>query len=447
MRPDGVSWVRFVVLGGAGHMGSHIARYLLEVSDGDVVIADYQAAKAHDLARELGSRVDATYVDARNRDSLLLALRDADVAIGAVGPFYQFAPKMAWAALESGVQYIDICDDYSPIDILFEFDAVARRSGTTVITGLGWTPGLSNVLARHGAEQLDTVREVRIAWVGGAADAEGRAVIKHVLHAVSGQIPTYRNGQVVSVPAMSEPELVNFPEPLGATEVFHVGHPEPLTIPRSIPAPLVSLKGALTPRWNNWLAKSLVSSGLTSSQRRIDQLTGLVHRLEGVIGTGGIALSGLRVDVAGIRGEELVTLSYSTVDRMARLTAIPAAVGAVMLAGGEIESPGVFAPEAIIDPAQFLEALAAQGIDIQVSESATGVTAPQAPLVATEVAPAPPIPAAQLADGTVAKVVLAVEQRAVLQLRRPHLPSAALSDGQVAAVHLNLDGQTKNQET
>lgn len=436
--------MRFVVLGGAGHMGSHIARYLLNVSDGQVVLADYQVAKARALAAELGERVEATFVDARNRDSLLLALRDADVGIGAIGPFYRFGPKMAWAALESRVPYLDIGDDYGPIDVLFEFDAVARRSGTPIITGLGWTPGLSNVLARHGADQLDQVKEIRIAWVGGAADAEGQAVVKHVLYAVSGSVPTYRDGRITHVSATSEPEVVRFPDPLGAVEVSHVGHPEPLTIPRSIPAQTVSLKGALTPRWNNRLARTLVGFGLASSPRRIDRLSNLVHRLEGLLGAGGVALSGLRVDVTGSRGDRLITLSYSAADHMARLTAVPAAVGAAMLARGEIGTPGVFAPEAVLDASRFLNELAAQGINIEADESVVRIMESKGTVATASArrAPAPQVPAAEVSAGRVAEVALAVERSARSAPSAAPVPSATLGDG-VAWVRLRLNRQTE----
>lgn len=448
--------MNIVVLGGAGDMGSHIVRDLIEHSDARVIIADYQVAKARALARSFGKRAQGIFVDAGNRDSLLLALRNADVAVGAVGPFYRFAPKMAWASLESHVDYVDICDDHGPIETLFEFDAVARKQGVTLITGLGWTPGLSNVLARHGANQLDQADEIRIAWVGGAADPHGLAVIEHVLYAVSGRVPTYRDGRWVKVPALSEPEIVEFPEPLGDIEVFHVGHPEPMTIPRTIPAWTVSLKGALTPKWNNRLAAMLVRLGLTSSQSRIDFMSRLISRLERVIGAGGVALSGLRVDVSGTRSGEQVTLTYSIADRMAQLAGIPAAIGALMLARGEIEEPGVFAPEAIIDPVPFLDALAERGIEIIKHETVVAEPAAEEVPVEIEVEEAieeviaakgpatSGVPSARLIDGEVVEVGLDLKPGRRLETAgeavpiTDRIPSGTLREGEVVEVALAL---------
>lgn len=365
-----------VVLGGAGDMGSYVVRDLLEHSDARVTIADYRVKQARKLAAELGERAAGMFVDANNRDSLLGAMRSADAVVGCIGPFYAFAPRMVRAAIRAGVNYVDICDDYGPMEELFALHEDAQAAGTTVITGLGWTPGLSNVMARKAADQLDEVDEIRIAWVGGAADSQGLAVIKHVFYAITGDVPTYRDGQWVDVPARSGRERVEFPQPLGAIEVFHSGHPEPLTIPRYIEAKTVSLKGSLTPRWNVLLASLFVKLGLTRTPGRIDRLARLVHRIEGLFRAGGVPLSGLRVDVRGRRDGEGWTYSFTTADKMGRLTGIPAAIGAVMLARGEIEPRGVLAPEGCIEPEPFLAELSKRGIEVEESRSPTASAIP-----------------------------------------------------------------------
>lgn len=447
--------MKFVVLGGAGDMGSHIAANLIEHSDAQVIIADYRLSRAQALARRLGERAEGIFVDAGNRDSLLLALRGADVAIGAAGPFFQLAPKTAWAAIESQVPYIDICDDHEPIDVLYEFDIVARKAGVTLITGLGWTPGLSNILARRGADRLDRVDEIRIAWVGSAADSQGLAVVKHVLYTISGNVPTYRDGGWTKVPALTEPEVVEFPEPLGKIKVSHVGHPEPLTIPRTISAQTVTLKGALTPAWNNRLAAILARMGLTSSERRIDRVSRLIHRFEGMLGAGGVPLSGVRVDVSGTRNNKPVTLTYSAADRMSRLTGIPVTIGAIMLAEGKIEEPGVFAPEAIIDPDPFLDRLAEHGIEIfeeEEEEPAEAVERTPARIKVEVPAEEAPdilsVPSARLSEGQIVEVVLDLDRGRPVETApqediSPSMPSAALHEGEIVEVALALN----NEET
>ena len=393
--------MHIVVLGGAGDMGSYVVRDLVEYTDARVTIADYRVKQARRLATRLGERATGIFVDARNRDSLLGAMRDADAVVGCIGPFYAFAPRIAREAIRAGVHYVDIGDDYGPMEELFFLHEDAQAAGTTVITGLGWTPGLSNILARRAADQLHEVDEIKVSWVGGAADSQGLAVIKHVLYAITGNVPTYRDGQWLEVPARSGRERVEFPEPLGTIEVFHCGHPEPLTVPRYISARTVSLKGSLTPRWNVLLASLFVRLGLTRTPTRIERLARLVHSIEGLFRAGGIPLSGLRVDVTGLKDGQEWTYSFAATDKMGRLTGIPAAIGAVMLARGEIEARGVFAPEGCIDPEPFLAELTKREIDIVESRSPTAGVVPEpgemrVPVPPEEamapVEPRPPIP-------------------------------------------------------
>ncbi len=50
---------------------------------------------------------------------------------------------------------------------------------------------------------------------------------------------------------------------------------------------------------------------------------------------------------------------------MKNITSIPAALGAVVLAHGEIAERGAFAPEAVIDPGPFLARLEPLGVKIE----------------------------------------------------------------------------------
>ncbi len=356
--------MRIVVLGGCGDMGSHVVRDLIAHSDARITLADYRLDAAERFAGELGDRANAVFVDAEEQASLIEAMEGADAAVGCIGPFYHFAPKLVRAAIRAGVPYVDICDDWGPMDELVAMDGDARDAGVTVINGLGWTPGLTNLMARKAAVELDAVDEVRMYWGGGAADSQGLAVVMHVFYAVTGEVPTVRGGERVMVPAGSGKEMVDFPAPLGSVEVFHCGHPETLTVPRVIPADTVFLKGGLTPRWNNRLAELLVRLGLSKSHASIQRVSRIVHRLEGIIGAGGAPYSGARVDVVGQRDGAPATVSYGVTDKMGRLTGIPAAIGAVMLARGEIASPGVHAPEDVLEPDQIFGPLRERDIHV-----------------------------------------------------------------------------------
>jgi len=75
--------------------------------------------------------------------------------------------------------------------------------------------------------------------------------------------------------------------------------------------------------------------------------------------------SAVRVDVGGWVDGIYRQVSYRTAAHMPELTALPLAIGALMLARGELHAPGVVAPEACIEPDPFLAELERRGVAIQ----------------------------------------------------------------------------------
>jgi lysine 6-dehydrogenase len=363
-----VDTMKIVVLGGYGDMGQGAVQDLIAHTDAEVVIADYRIEKAKEYAAQLGPRATAVFVDANDPALLASVVQGADAMVGAIGPFYRYALKMATAAVQARVNYVDICDDYGPIREVFALDEVAKAAGVTLITGLGWTPGITNLMCRLGASRLDSVDEIKVSWAGGAEDSQGLAVVMHVFYAVTGMVPTYKDGQWVDVEAGTGKEPVDFGGVLGTVKVFHCGHPEPMTVPRYIKARAVSLKGALTPEWNNGLAEVFVKLGLTSTPRRIETVSKIIHKVEHILGAGGVPFSGARVDVIGEKDGQPRTVTYRTVDKMKRLTGIPAAIGGWMLAQGQVKAKGVYAPEGCLEPEPFFAELAKR--DIKIEETA-----------------------------------------------------------------------------
>jgi lysine 6-dehydrogenase len=365
--------MKIVVLGGAGEMGRRAVRALATFPEVDqITVADLDLARAEALADDLGGRprLRAVQVDAMDEDSLRAVLSGSDVAASAVGPFYLFERRVAAAAIAAGVDLVTLCDDHDATLAVLELDGEARRAGRRIVTGLGWTPGLSNMLALRGAALLDRAREVHIAWAGSNADSKGHAVMLHTLHIFSGHVPSFRNGAMTTVRAGSGGGLVTFPPPIGDVRCFHVGHPEPITLPRHLPGlEAVTLRGGLSEPFLTALARAVTWVGLADTPRKRSVLGRVIERALPVlerIGPPSVACSGLRVDVIGERGGRPAKVSFQAADRMENLTGIPLAIGAVLLGRGAIVAMGVMAPEApgAVPPDLLLEELARHGVHV-----------------------------------------------------------------------------------
>ncbi|MEW6276879.1 MAG: saccharopine dehydrogenase NADP-binding domain-containing protein [Bacillota bacterium] len=360
-----------VVLGGAGHMGGRVVNELAESGEVRVRIADFNLEKAREMASRYGERAAARFVDANQRESLLSALQGAVAVVNCVGPFYRYAAKIAAVAIQAGVNYIDICDDDDATIALLSFDQMARKQGVTLLIGMGWTPGISNLLALYGARQMDHPAEIELTWVGSSADSEGLAVIKHVVHAVTRNVPMYENGEWRDVPALSGVAEVAFPAPIGTVSAYFCGHPEPVTLPRFISGlQRVVVRGYLLPADLQQLINTLITLGLVDREEKVDALSGLLQPLlpflTGFSTTQAPAVSAIRVDVRGTHHGGPAQKAYCIVDKMDRLTGIPPAEAALMLVKEEIKpGAGVFAPEGCLDPEKFFARLALKNIKMQ----------------------------------------------------------------------------------
>src|SRR5690606_38902024 len=103
------------------------------------------------LAEEIGGPSRAVSLDVSDHDALVAALKGHDVAAGSVGPFYLYEARIAKAAIDAQVPYVSICDDHDAAEKVFALDGLAKERGVTILTGAGWTPGLTNILAKKGA--------------------------------------------------------------------------------------------------------------------------------------------------------------------------------------------------------------------------------------------------------------------------------------------------------
>ncbi|MGI5882304.1 MAG: saccharopine dehydrogenase family protein [Dethiobacteria bacterium] len=363
--------MKIVVLGGTGDMGSAAVEDLIKFTDvGQVTIAARNTAAAEKLALSLGDpRIVVQKFDAASPGDLIRVMQGHDVAAGALGPFYRFEKPLVRAALAAGVDYVSICDDHDAVQEVLPFDQAARDKGRRIITGLGWTPGITSIFARKGFGELEETESIGVYWAGSVGDSEGLAVILHTLHIFTGRVTSFQQGREVAVKAGTGKAIVQFPEPLGKVQVFHLGHPEPVTLPRYLPGLReVTLKGGLAESYLHILAKTMVALGLTSTDSRKQKLGWLMKKMLPLFPTNKKrALSGAKVEITGWRGGKNMRISYATVDQMRRLTGIPLSIGAGMLAKGIISRYGVFGPEAegAIGADTFLQELARRDIKVE----------------------------------------------------------------------------------
>ncbi len=374
--------MRIIILGGCGEMGSEATRDLARTSDFDeILVADMNVEKARALADELGGgRVRAERVDASDEQALSERLKGFDVVANCTT--YHFGMTATRAAIRAGVNYLDLGGLFNTPKQL-ELDAEARAAGVTVCLGCGATPGVTNLLARRAADQLDEVDEVHVAFASYRSIAPSAGLLDTVLDEFSPGSRRFfwRDGEFVEVPAFSGAKQVRFEGPVGAVETYYVPHSETHALPRFLGkgVRLVDVRGTWGPEIMRALrvfadfqltgdvAVPLDGREINSKQFLRKHI--LEHASE--VGGDGEWAFLLNVEVVGRRGGESRHFEYTTshppraewgTTATARVTGIPASIGAQKLARGEAARTGVMSPDACFDPQSFFEELRRRGI-------------------------------------------------------------------------------------
>ncbi|MGM0578155.1 MAG: saccharopine dehydrogenase family protein [Myxococcota bacterium] len=379
---------RIVVLGAAGGIGRVATEALSSFDVFDrIAVADVRRDAARQVVDALGDRRMAPrVVDATDPSSLAAILEDADVVLNCVGPFYRFGPPILEAAIEAGVDYVDVCDDLEPTRRMLEMDGRARERGVRALLGMGNSPGLANVFVRLCADGLlDRVEGADIMHVHGGEPDEGPAVVQHRIHAMKTDIPLFVDGEFVSVRQLEESGQAYVVETdfhdVGRCPVHPYPHPETITLPQHIPGLRRATNlGVILPLSYFRLTQDMVRAGACSEAplsvrgRPVVPLdVSVAHilsrRAELLAEAGMTGPTGcLKVVVSGERHGEPRSYVFQLSSRTAGAgegTGIPAAAGAVLMARGAVEGPGVLPPEAAVKPLDALgtafEAVRAMG--------------------------------------------------------------------------------------
>jgi lysine 6-dehydrogenase len=361
-----------VAILGCGMEGRRVAhRLAASKAVSHLIVADKYEELASKLAGKIGPKAASRQVDVTDRKSLEEILEQVNITFNGVGPYYKYAFGVIQAAIAQKVHYVDLNDDYDAVEELFlrsDYDAQAKQAGITVLCCIGATPGLTNVLAKYGSQQLEQAKAVHCYFAynyyGGI-----RTVTEHMLHCLSGEVTQFLGGKYVKVKPFGGREAIKFLNPvasINSVEAYYCGHSEPITLPRFIPGlEEATLKLSCYQPEANILLSDLVKYGFANR----DRIAGLAESPADYIAEYMASPEGapyfdikmvegdnlvMQVEVLGESNGQQVRLLYEVHDQVAHTIAGSAAVAIESLIRGEISTKGLVAPEGCIDPVPFL---------------------------------------------------------------------------------------------
>jgi saccharopine dehydrogenase (NAD+, L-lysine forming) len=253
-----------ILLVGAGGVGTALARIAARRPFAELVIADYDLARAQ-RAASVRDGFQAVQLDARDERAVLevLTQRRCDVLMNATDP--RFVMPLFRAALQAGTHYLDMAmslshpdreDPYSRTGVKLGDDQFAMApawdwAGKLALVGMGVEPGLSDVFARYAADELFSridelgVRDGANLEVAGYDFAPTFSIWTTIEECLNPPVVWERDRGWFTTEPFSEPEVFAFPAGIGPVECVNVEHEEVLLMPRWIEAQRVTFKYGL----------------------------------------------------------------------------------------------------------------------------------------------------------------------------------------------------------
>lgn len=378
--------MRILALGGAGEIGAAAATVLVDdEAVSEVVIADRDLPRAATVADALGAKASTLRIDATEHAALVAAMKRCDVVVNTVGPFFRFGVPILTAAIDAGIDYLDICDDPEPTLQMLNLNDRAQTAGVTALIGMGASPGIANLLAVIAGSELDTVETLVTGWNIAAAHPDSHirttpsAALVHGMAQLSGAIPVTRGGQLVHRRAL---EKIVFTYPgIGKGHGRSFGHPEAVTLHRAFPN-LRDNTNVVVGDTVTLTALSVLRRAIGARLLTLDRAARLAERVHRRLPANPARLirpgsppplfavaAGTHEDQPAIAATALAQLPGLT---MAATTGIPLAVATTLLAASP--RPGVHAPETLMDPGAFFTALAPHCIGTPTTTAMTATT-------------------------------------------------------------------------
>ncbi|MBU0473348.1 MAG: saccharopine dehydrogenase family protein [Bacteroidetes bacterium] len=348
-----------VIVLGAGLVGAPMAFDLAKDNEFDVTVADFSTASLNKFAEY--ENINTIQLDVTKKDDLKSAISNFDFVLNAVPGFLGFETMKT--IIESKKNVVDI--SFFP-ENQFDLKDLAENNNVTAIIDCGVAPGMSNILVGYLSSQLDKTENVEI-YVGGLPEVrklpyEYKAVFSpiDVIEEYTRPARYIENGKMVIKPALTDQELMNFPN-IGTLESFNSDGLRSLA--ETIDAPNMKEKTLRYPghvdkmkllRETGFFEKEEIEvNGMTISP--LDFTAKLLFpkwKLE----EGEVDITVMKIIVNGIKDGLKVNSSYFLYDKydaetkvhsMARTTGYTATMALRMLAKGVFDKKGLILPEFI----------------------------------------------------------------------------------------------------
>ncbi len=372
--------MKVLCLGGAGRICREAILDLVENTDfSQITVADVNKQAAQEIVAWLNDpRVNFVAIDVADRQAAVTLMRQYDIVMD--GTPISMNDTSAACIAQAGVHGINL----NGMSHEWDLDEKFKLCGKTMVPGMGMTPGITNLMAMHAANQLDRVDSVRCSHGAFRPIAFSEAIAETTRVEYDPNLTSrvvFEDGQLIQVPPFARPRMVELPKPYGTHEQYIIPHPEPLTLSKSLAnkgVRLVEARGAWPPK-NMALLKTLHEWGILENPSApiagidvgvLDAIFAYLRQSQAGTTT---ELCGyaLHVEVEGQKDGDPVTITmththpasdgsvpdWADLRAYTRCVGIPLGIGAQLIVTGRVRAIGTVPPELAFDPSTVFRML------------------------------------------------------------------------------------------
>lgn len=369
--------MKISVVGGAGAQAKAVIKDLMRnryVSE--ILIIDLNEEESKRFAAEMETKpgahakVSTICLDVFDHDRLVDAVKGSDAAIDTT--HQNCGVAVAKGAIDAGVNGCTLGSTHTVAKEIMAFDVKAKAAGIAYLVSAGAYPGATGITAKYLADKMDQVEDVDLSMVIFRPISRSPALVDIFMTFLPGDGLIYEDGLLRQVPAFSQWEEIDYPEPFGRHIVYNITSLDPLTIPMAIKGVRnVRVKAAYYPDYTEML-RTCYSLGLLSHntvrvrgsdiapadvfrelliRRPVEEGREIVKFVQQVKVTG--TKDGAKVKAFIVT--PFLPFDGEEEDPETRATGEPGSIIVQMLAQGRITQKGVLGPESCIDPRSFIE--------------------------------------------------------------------------------------------